>query len=232
MTKNETDSEAGARGMWAAPEPPAPKDWRDHVLLIGPPGVGKTIWARIQSRLVPYRQWDTRLTDAEYLYRMAGLERPKLIDPEFRPFRAPHHSVSLAGMTGHVRRGWRVQPGELSLAHGGVLFIDEAAEFRFDVVEAIVGATRRGHVLATLEGLQMMKLPSEFRLIVASSPCPCGFRGHARETCRCSDKQVERYLARLSPFRQVCRELKPSEWQLAVTALAQEQARQREENNR
>lgn len=227
---NETDNEASERGMWAPPEPPAPKDWRDHVLLIGPPGAGKTLWARLQSRAVPYAAWDKRLSDAEYLYRLAQLE--SRLDSEFRPLRAPHHSVSLAGMMGRVRNGWRVHPGELSLAHGGVLFIDEAVEFRFDVVESIVSATRRGHVPVVLEGLQVMKLPSEFRLIVASNPCPCGYRGHTRQTCRCSDEQVERYLARLAPFRAVCREMPLSEWQPAVTALAQEQARQREENER
>lgn len=190
-----------------------PKDWRDHVLITRAPGVGSTIWARRQSQKVPLAQWDKRSSDAEYLYRLSNLGWDR--DEGFRPFRAPHHSISVQGMRGAVRHGWRVMPGELSLAHGGVLFMDEASEFTRDVIAEVVEAVKCGSVLQRLANSQTLQIPAEFRLIAATNPCPCGWHGVERRdgrACRCSLKQIDRYLGQLEPLRAICRELSPSDW--------------------
>lgn len=206
------------------------KNWREHVLLVAPPGAGKTFWARLQASKVPEGEWWKRSLDAEKLYRLASVEERMGSDPKtFRPLRAPHHTISERGLSGTVAKGWQIRPGELSLAHGGIFFMDEAAEFSSRAIEYIADATRKGYVEPCFGA---MKLPAEFRLIVATNPCPCGFRNMNRAECRCTDKQVERYLERLAPLRALCRELHPNEWQPEVTALAREQARQREEAER
>jgi predicted ATPase with chaperone activity len=220
MNEKETE-ESSERGMWAAPEAPPARGWRDHVLLIGPVGAGKTLWARLQVPKIPLAEWWQRSMDTERLYRLARMEeRFDSRDESFRPLRAPHHTVSERGLCGTVAKGWQIRPGELSLAHGGIFFLDVANEFSARCIAHVTQATERGYVEPAFGAFQ---LPSEFRLIASSPPCPCGMRGSTRVECRCTAEQVERYARRLDPLRKLCRVLEPREWQPEVTALAREQ---------
>lgn len=204
------------------------RGWRDHVAIIGSPGDGKTVWAREQARKVPVREWDSRSGDGAYLWRVAGIEEHWrksvgiVIDGFTGPFRAPHHSVSDAGLLGSVSKGWKLRPGEVSLAHGGVLLLDEATEFRRSAIEALARVVKAGWVdlPTTLEG-PVLRVPAEFRLIVSCNPCPCGWRGDSREDrrCRCSDEEVSRYLGRLGPLFELCRVVPRDEWQREVKEI-------------
>lgn len=206
----------------------AARGWRDHVAVIGPPGGGKMIWAREQARRVPFKEWESRSGDGSYLWRLAGIEEHWrkgtgiLVDGFTSPFRAPHHSVSIAGLTGTVSKGWKIRPGELSLAHGGVFLLDEATEFRREAIDAVASAVRKGRVdlRTTLEG-PVLPIPAEFRLVVACNACPCGRRGHEREDrhCKCSDGEIARYMGRLGPLFELCRVVPRDEWQREVKEI-------------
>lgn len=203
----------------------AARGWRDHVLIMGGPGAGRTVWAHRQATKVPIREWDTRCGDSEYLYRVAGLrddwnKSKGIMATEVRmPFRAPHHSVSVAGLWGAIQKGWRLRPGELALAHGGVFFMDGVTEFSGEALRVTLETVRRGHIpmSTTLEG-PVLKVPAEFRLIVACDPCPCGWRGHPREgrNCNCSEENIARYMGRLGPLLEVCRLVPANEWQAEI----------------
>lgn len=198
------------------------RGWRDHVLIMGSPGAGKTVWAHRQARKVPIREWDSRSSDGAYMARVCGIEElwrkscGIVADGFMAPFRAPHHSISLAGLFGTVSKGWKLKPGEVSLAHGGVLLLDEAPEFKREALAEVAKVAKAGHVLlrTTLEG-PLLKVPAEFRLIVACNPCPCGWRGHPREArnCRCSDETIARHMGRLGPLLDICRTIPAAEWQ-------------------
>lgn len=198
------------------------RGWRDHVLIMGCPGAGKTVWAHRQARKVPIREWDSRASDGAYLARVAGIEEQwrkscGIVADGFKaPFRAPHHSISLAGLFGTVSKGWKLKPGEVSLAHGGVLLLDEAQEFKREALAEVAAVAKAGHVLlrTTLEG-PLLRVPAEFRLIVACNPCPCGWRGHPREArnCSCSEETIARHMGRLGPLLDICRTIPAAEWQ-------------------
>lgn len=217
----------------------AARGWRDHVLIVGAPGSGKTVWAHRQATKVPIREWDTRYSDSEFFHRVAGYredwEKSKgIMASEVRmPFRAPHHSVSLAGLTGCFSKGWKLRPGELSLAHGGVLLLDEAQEFRRELLEEVARVVRAGYVVLGAkadDGERLsnvsLRVPAEFRLIVACSPCPCGWRGHPREgrSCRCTDERIARHMGRLGPLLEICRTVPAEEWQAEVAAMTSREA--------
>jgi magnesium chelatase family protein len=111
-----------------------------------------------------------------------------------RPLRAPHHTVSYAGLVGG---GSPPVAGEITLAHGGVLFLDELPEFRREALEALRQPLESGRVLISRAG-RRLELPARFQLVAAMNPCPCGYRGHPRVPCRCPPGVVERYLRRIS----------------------------------
>lgn len=164
-----------------------------NVLMIGPPGTGKTLLARRLPTILP------SLTPGESLettriYSAMGLLRPGEPLLASRPFRAPHHSVSDAGLVGG---GSIPQPGEISLAHKGVLFLDELPEFNRKTLEVLRQPLEEGAVTIS-RALRSVNFPADFVLIAAMNPCPCGYRSDPRRGCNCSQIQVERYLSKIS----------------------------------
>ncbi|MGE5227959.1 MAG: YifB family Mg chelatase-like AAA ATPase [Planctomycetaceae bacterium] len=164
-----------------------------NLLLVGSPGAGKTMLARRLPTILPGLSHDEAL-EASQLHSVAGLLADRGILAE-RPFRAPHHSISTAGLLGGGSTVLR--PGEASLAHHGVLFLDELTEFRRDAIEALRQPLEDGRVVVTRAG-GSVTFPARFTLVAAANPCPCGFQGDPRKACRCREDQSSRYEQRLS----------------------------------
>ncbi len=164
-----------------------------NLLMIGPPGTGKTLLAKRLPTILP------PLSPAESLettriYSAMGLLKPGQPLMAVRPFRPPHHSVSDAGLVGG---GSTPQPGEISLAHKGVLFLDEMPEFNRKTLEVLRQPLEEGAVTIS-RALRSTTFPAEFILVAAMNPCPCGYRSDPRRACSCSPPQVEKYLGRIS----------------------------------
>ena len=164
-----------------------------NVLMIGPPGTGKTLLAKRLPTILP------PLTPAESLetsriYSVMGLLKPGQALMAVRPFRPPHHSVSDAGLVGG---GSPPQPGEISLAHKGVLFLDEMPEFNRKTLEVLRQPLEEGKVTIS-RALRSSTFPADFILVAAMNPCPCGYRSDPRRACSCTPPQVEKYLSRIS----------------------------------
>jgi magnesium chelatase family protein len=164
-----------------------------NVLMIGSPGTGKTMLARrlptIMPPLMPAESLETtRIYSA--LGRLAA-DEPLLAT---RPFRSPHHTISDAGMVGG---GSTPAPGEISLAHHGVLFLDELPEFNRRSLEVLRQPLEEGHVTIS-RALNSTTFPARFVLVAAMNPCPCGYLGDAKRPCKCGPMQIERYMGRLS----------------------------------
>jgi magnesium chelatase family protein len=164
-----------------------------NAVMIGSPGAGKTMLARRLATILPELSRDEAL-EATQLHSVAGiLGSDGLL--RSRPFRAPHHSISLAGLLGGGSGFLR--PGEVSLAHHGVLFLDEFTEFRRDAIESLRQPLEDGRVVLT-RASGSTEFPARFTLVAAANPCPCGFEGDPRRSCRCDPHRVERYRQKLS----------------------------------
>lgn len=159
-----------------------------HLLMIGPPGAGKTLLAASLPPLLEALSPSDEL-ELSLIRDLLGLE-PSVE----RPFRAPHHSTTAAGLVGG---GANATPGEVSLAHGGVLFLDELAEFRSQVLDLLRQPLESGRIsLSRAKGTY--HYPARFQLVAAMNPCPCGFAGIENENCRCKPDAVDRYQGRIS----------------------------------
>lgn len=161
------------------------------LLLVGPPGVGKSLLARALVELSPPLSMEDRLEVTRVL-SAAGRWPGGLATR--RPFRAPHHSVSHAGLVGG---GTPPSPGEITLAHCGVLFLDELPEFRRSALEALRQPLESGSITISRAGRQV-ELPARFQVVCAMNPCPCGFRGCVEPVCRCPPSRVRQYRGRIS----------------------------------
>jgi len=164
-----------------------------NLLLIGPPGGGKTMLARRLPGTLP-ALCDEEAIEVTTIHSVAGRLPPGGGLLRYPPFRAPHHTVSDAGLVGGGRGP---MPGEASLAHRGVLFLDELPEFRRNAIEALRQPMEEGAITLVRAG-GTVTFPAAFALVAAMNPCPCGFRGDPRRGCRCSPDQVTRYWSKVS----------------------------------
>ncbi len=169
-----------------------------NLLFMGPPGAGKTLLARALRQLLPPLEPDAALEVTAIASACGDTSPTGLVRTP--PFRAPHHSISLAGMVGGGSgSAWR--PGEITRAHQGVLFLDEISEFRRDVLEALRQPLEEKRI-AVSRTRGTMTFPADFLLLAATNPCPCGFRGDERRMCRCPPGDLLRYERKLSgPLR-------------------------------
>ena len=162
-----------------------------NALMIGPPGAGKTMLARRMPTILPDLSLDESM-EITKIYSIAGLIGEKNLLMSARPFRTPHHTASYVSLTG----GGRVpMPGEISLAHNGVLFLDELPEFQKKALETLRQPLEDGQITITRTS-GVSTYPSVFLLLAAMNPCPCGYMGTPR--CTCSEADISKYLEKIS----------------------------------
>jgi magnesium chelatase family protein len=164
-----------------------------NVVLVGPPGCGKTMLARRLPSILP-AMTNAEALDVTKVYSVAGLLGPRPRVVATRPFRAPHHTASRVSLVGG---GSMPRPGEISLAQHGVLYLDELGEFPRSTLEVLRQPLEEGTVtIARAAGT--LSFPARFTLVASMNPCPCGFRGVRGSDCRCDDATVQKYLGKLS----------------------------------
>ncbi|MBK8091006.1 MAG: YifB family Mg chelatase-like AAA ATPase [Verrucomicrobiaceae bacterium] len=164
-----------------------------NLLMIGPPGTGKSMIAKRVPTIMPAMS-EEEAVETTKIHSAAGLLHEGAAFVATRPFRSPHHTISDAGLLGG---GTNPGPGEVSLAHHGVLFLDELPEFRRSTLEVLRQPLEDGRVTIS-RAAGTMTFPSQFMLVAAMNPCPCGFYGDARRECRCSPPMIQKYRQRIS----------------------------------
>ncbi len=164
-----------------------------NIMMKGPPGSGKTMLARRLPTILPGLTFEEAL-ETTRIYSVMGLLPAGESLLKARPFRAPHHTISDAGLVGG---GQVPKPGEVTLAHNGVLFLDELPEFRKNVLEVMRQPMEDSHVTIARAAISM-KFPATFLLVAAMNPCPCGYLGDPGHECFCNSMQIQRYNSRLS----------------------------------
>ena len=164
-----------------------------NLLMLGPPGTGKTLLAKALVSILPKLSFEEAI-EVTKIYSISGLlpENSPLIQQ--RPFRTPHHSSSEISLIGG---GNPPKPGEITLAHRGVLFLDEFPEFHRDVLESLRQPIEEGHI-TILRAKYHLSMPSRFTLVAASNPCPCGNYGNSEKICTCNASQIQKYKRKLS----------------------------------
>lgn len=164
-----------------------------NLIFVGPPGSGKTMLARRLPGILPPLSFEEAL-EVTQIHSVAGLLKEKGTLVSDRPFRSPHHSASGPSLVGG---GSFPKPGEISLAHRGILFLDELTEFKRDVLEFLRQPLEDGHVTIS-RTRQSVSFPAQFTLVASTNPCPCGYFGDTIQACTCSPRQREQYWAKLS----------------------------------
>ena len=166
-----------------------------NMLMVGPPGSGKTMLAGCLAGIMPELSFDEAI-EVSKIYSVAGLMKGRhSAVTSTRPFRAPHHSISYAALVGGGRTP---RPGEISLAHNGVLFLDELPEFARNALETLRQPMEAGEVTVSRAGSPSATYPADFCLLAAMNPCPCGYSGSASGKCVCSPTEITKYLGRVS----------------------------------
>lgn len=164
-----------------------------NILMIGPPGSGKSMISKHVASILPEMTFEEML-ETTAIHSVAGMIKPDEPIITNRPFRSPHYNISVAGLIGG---GTNPRPGEISLAHNGILFLDELAEFSRESIEALRQPLEDGTV--TISRVRStVTFPCSFMLIAAMNPCPCGYYGHPTKPCFCSKNKIERYLSKIS----------------------------------
>ena len=164
-----------------------------NIIMIGPPGSGKTMLARRMPTILPNMSIDEALETTK-IHSVAGRLPVNSALIATRPFRSPHHSISYAGLVGG---GTIPKPGEVSLSHNGVLFLDELPEFKKDILE-MLRQPMEDHQVTISRALTTLTYPAGFTLISAMNPCPCGYFGDLNHECNCSTSEIQRYMSRIS----------------------------------
>ncbi|MBF0483803.1 MAG: YifB family Mg chelatase-like AAA ATPase [Candidatus Omnitrophica bacterium] len=164
-----------------------------NILMIGPPGSGKSMLAQRIPTILPDMTWEESMETTQ-IHSISGLLQKDTGLVSYRPFRSPHHTTSSAAIVGG---GTIPRPGEITLSHNGVLFLDEFPEFNRTVIESL-RQPMEDHVVTIARAANVLKFPAKFMLVCAMNPCPCGHLSDQKKTCRCSQLQVEKYLSRIS----------------------------------